>query len=383
MNRYITYAAAAVLLLACGPKAGENTVGVLTEPTSASTNIAGNRYPVVNPDLSVTTRVDAPGAKSVGLDLGGRVYPMTRAEDGLWEVTTEPQVEGFHYYFLHIDSTRIADPASKLFYGCGLMASGIEIPEAGVDYYLEKDVPHGEVRIQRYWSELTKAWRTCYVYIPAEYELNPQKRYPVLYLQHGAGEDETGWSSQGKMDNIMDNLIAEKKAVPMIVVMDRGYAALAEPDPSAARGGMWNFTAFKKVMTEEIIPFIDSNYRTLADRSHRAIAGLSMGGYESWEIGIENQDLFSYVAGFSGSVFPENATDNPLYSDALNDSMNVLFMSIGTAEEQMHTVVAYGFHELLNERGIKHVFYESPGTAHEWLTWRRSLHEYAPLLFRK
>ena len=155
----------------------------LSKPTPATTNLDGKQYPMVNPDLSATFRVVAPEAKTVELDLG-KLYPMTKNSEGVWEVTCDPQVPGFHYYFIHIDGVKVADPSSKLFYGCGMMSSGIEIPEAGVDYYLEKEVPHGEIRMQRYYSDLTKSWRICYVYVPAEYESNPSKRYPVLYLFH-------------------------------------------------------------------------------------------------------------------------------------------------------------------------------------------------------
>ncbi|MDD2641833.1 MAG: esterase, partial [Bacteroidales bacterium] len=167
----------------------------IAEPFSASTNVPGQEYPKINPDLSVTCRVVAPEAFSVELDLCNKLYPMVQVEKGIWEVTSDPQVPGFHYYFINVDGVRISDPSSRLFYGCGLMASGIEIPEAGVDYYLENNVPHGEVRMQRYWSDLTQTWRICYVYTPAEYDSDPDKRYPVLYLQHGGGEDETGWSN--------------------------------------------------------------------------------------------------------------------------------------------------------------------------------------------
>ncbi|MBR7026274.1 MAG: esterase, partial [Bacteroidales bacterium] len=210
--------AAAAVLASCKEKP---VIGLITEPTPASSNLPGKEYPKINPDLSVTFQVNAPQAESVALNLG-KNYPMEKNADGIWEVTCDPQVPGFHYYSIIVDGVQLADPSSQLFYGTGKMSSAIEIPEAGVDFYLPKDVPHGEIRMQRYWSELTQAWRTCYVYLPAEYEKKADKRYPAVYLYHGGGEDETGWAIQGKVDNIMDNLIAEKKAVPMIIVMDRG-----------------------------------------------------------------------------------------------------------------------------------------------------------------
>lgn len=382
MKKHISiFAAAAICAVMASCSARKEDSGMISEPVSASTNILGREYPKINPDLSVTHRLAAPEAESVVLDICGRQYPMTRAVDGLWEVTTDPGlVPGFHYYFLVVDGVRLADPNSKLYYGCGQMASGIEIPEAGAGYSLQRDVPRGEVRLQRYWSDLTGSWRTCYVYTPAEYELKPDKRYPVLYLQHGAGEDETGWSGQGRMDIIMDNLVADKEAVPMIVVMDRGYATLAEPDEAASAGGMFNFTAFDRVMTEEIVPMIDASYRTVADREHRAIAGLSMGGFQAWSIGLGHKDMFAWVGGFSGSGRPGNPERFPA---SLNDEMSLLYVSIGTDEpENMYSGI-YEFHKMLEENGVEHVYYESPGTAHEWLTWRRSLHMFAPMLFRK
>ena len=227
----------ASLITGCAQKPKEKEA---TAPVSASTNILGISYPVVNPDLSVTVRVNAPDADSVKLDLMKK-YPMTKNADGIWEVTSEPQVPGFHYYFLEIDGCSVADPSSELFYGCGRMSSGIEIPEEGVDYYLPQHVPHGEIRTQMYYSDITQAWRKCLVYTPAGYDENNTQKYPVLYLQHGSGEDETGWSNQGKADNILDNLIAGQKAVPMLVVMDRGYATDPTEKETGQKGGAGDY----------------------------------------------------------------------------------------------------------------------------------------------
>ena len=354
----------------------------LSKPTPATTNLDGKQYPMVNPDLSATFRVVAPEAKTVELDLG-KLYPMTKNSDGIWEVTCDPQVPGFHYYFIHIDGVKVADPSSKLFYGCGMMSSGIEIPEAGVDYYLEKEVPHGEIRMQRYYSDLTKSWRICYVYVPAEYESNPSKRYPVLYLFHGGGENETSWPIQGKVDNIMDNLIAAGECKPMLVVMDRGEATLADqPDfqPRRAGGMIMDFTPLDRVVTEEIVPMIDTRYRTLPDRMHRAITGLSMGGFQSWAIGLNHKDKFAYIGGFSGSGL---APTEERYPASLNNEVELLYVGTGTEEPgQMYTGVR-DFHLFLERTGVNHVYFESQGTAHEWLTWRRALKDFAPRLFVK
>jgi enterochelin esterase family protein len=340
---------------------------------------------MVNPDLTVTVRVNAPTADSVTLDLMKK-YPMTKNADGIWEATTEPQVVGFHYYFIDVDGAYVSDPSTELFFGCGLMAGGVEIPEAGADYALEQQVPRGELRTQMYYSDITQSWRRCFVYTPAGYDDDGSTRYPVLYLQHGSGEDETSWGVQGKTDIIMDNLIAGRLAVPMIVVMDRGYAVDPTAKPSGDRR-FAGFNTFERVVTEELVPLIDRTYRTIADRDHRAISGLSMGGFQATSIGFNHTDMFSAIAGFSG-VSPVTAENwatayNGLFADAdaFNSKVKVLYLSLGTEEAARFKMVA-DFHEQLAKAGIKHVYYESPGTAHEWLTWRRSLHGFAQLLFK-
>ncbi|MBQ1693812.1 MAG: esterase, partial [Bacteroidales bacterium] len=235
----------------CQQKEQKAPIGLITEPTPASTNVNGKEYPKINPDLSVVFQVNAPEAETVILDLG-KQYPMTKNADGIWEVTSEPQVPGFHYYSLIVDGVKVADPSSQLFYGTGMMCSAIEIPEVGVDFYLPQDVPHGEIRMQRYWSDLTQSWRTCYVYVPAEYDQNPSKRYPVLYIYHGGGEDETGWAIQGRADIILDNLIAKKEAVPMLIVMDRGEALVPNARMADGPRSMFNFTGVDQVASQEL-----------------------------------------------------------------------------------------------------------------------------------
>lgn len=343
---------------------------------SASTNIVGKEFPKVNPDRSVSFVINAPSAKTVAVDLGGR-HQAVKNDKGQWEVTTTPIVPGFHYYSLLIDGVKVSDPSSQQFFGGGIWTSGIEIPEINVDFYLDKDVPHGEVRMQRYWSELTKNWRVCYVYVPPCYDENLH-RYPVLYLLHGAGEDETGWSTQGKMYNIMDNLIDEGSAVPMIVVMDHGVANI----PEIKSASMFDFTAYEKVVIEELIPMIDSKYRTLADRENRAICGLSLGGFQSWTIAMNNRDKFSWLGGFSGSGKGPGTTPD-LYDASLNKDFHLMFISTGTKESPQMYATVKNFHDILVNAGVKHVFFQSAGTDHEWLTWRRSLYKFAPMLFKK
>jgi enterochelin esterase-like enzyme len=378
------------------------------DSSPASTNVPGAAYPRITPDLRVIFRIQAPEAQKVEFELG-KHYAAQKDAEGFWTATTDPQAPGFHYYFLVIDGVRVSDPASESFYGWGRQASGIEIPEQGVDYYLPKDVPHGDVRERWYHSATTGAWRRVYVYTPPGYDTDRDTRYPVLYLQHGAGEDERGWGNQGRVAFIMDNLIAERKARPMLVVMEKGYATKpgmsgagvpAPPAPPQGTAGRpagapdlsRRFQAFDEVLTKDLIPYIDSAFRTIPDRDHRALAGLSMGGFQAFSIGLDHLDLFSSIGGFSGAGggFGGAAVDlktahNGVMADAgqFNRRVPVLFLSIGTAEPQRMQESVRGYHDALTKAGIKTVFYESPGTSHEWLTWRRSLHEFAPLLFQE
>jgi len=319
------------------------------------------------------------------------IRDRVKDDKGIWSFTTEPLVPGFHYYFLIIDGVQVSDPASESYFGWGKMSSGIEVPETGASYYSLKNVPHGDVRQKWYFSNTTQAWRRCFVYCPPDYNNNLNKKYPVLYLQHGSGEDERSWSVQGKADIIMDNLLAEGKALPMIVVMDQGYAVRAgapAPVPGQQPSGP---SAFEDVVIKDLIPFIDSNFRTLSDRDHRAMAGLSMGGMQTIQITMSNLDKFAYIGGFSGAGrFSGAGLDvskdyNGVLADAdaFNKKVKLLWIGIGTSEPQNMYKAVNGFHMSLSAAGIKHVYYESPGTDHEWLTWRRSLNEFAPLLFKQ
>ena len=370
----------AAALVSC---TGGKQVGVLTEPTSATTNFPGSEYPKINPDLSAIFRNDMPDAKAVSVNVGGKNYEMTKGADGIWEVTTDPLVPGFHYYTMTVDGKRIADPNSRQYFGSFYWSSGIEVPEAGVDYYLEKDVPHGAIEIVRYDSKLTAAVRECYVYLPPQYISEPERRFPVLYLMHGAGENETGWATQGMMRDIMDNLIAAGECEPMIIVCEHGVANLAGAAP-AGGFNLFNFDAFEKVMVEESVPFFDSHLRTLTDRDNRAICGLSLGGFQSYTIGLNHPDLFGWIGGFSGSGRgPGDRRDAEMYPKSLNDDYHLLYISIGTDEPAGMYQGIYDLHVALENLGVNNVYYVSPGTGHEWLTWRRSLHQFAPMLFRK
>ena len=364
------------------------------EGKPAATNVMGAGYPRIHADLSVTFRVKAPDAKKVQVDLG-KPWDMERDSEGVWSVTIPPQVPGFHYYYLNIDGVRVSDPASQNFYGVSRESSGIEIPEAGADYSEIKNVPHGQIRNFRYYSKTVAGWRRAFVYTPPDYDADGKARYPVLYLQHGGGEDETGWPKQGRVDIILDNLIAEKKAVPMIIVMDKGYALKpgeAPPQPPAAGQPRRPFFSrtFEEVVINDLIPAVDSTFRTLTDRDHRAMAGLSMGGMQAFQITLGNLDKFAWIGGFSGSgggmggPFDLKTAYNGVLADAaaFNKRVKLVWIGIGTKEpERMYTSVR-SFHETLTAAGVEHVYYESPGTSHEWLTWRRDLHEFAPQLFR-
>jgi enterochelin esterase family protein len=282
------------------------------------------------------------------------------------------------------------------FYGASRWGSGIEIPATDQEFYSLKRVPHGQVRENLYFSEITRSWRRCFVYTPPDYEKSASGRYPVLYLQHGMGEDETGWPVQGKANLILDNLIAAGKAVPMIIVMDKGYASRpdqsASQNPGGSQSGPGGMSVFEEVLIKEIIPMIDATYRTLPDRGHRAMAGLSMGANQTIRITMNNLDKFSYIGGFSGtSNYPGTAEIDPAtfmngkFSDgeALNNQINLFWLGLGTKEPDPFPGSVGAFRAMLDKTGLRHVYYVSQGTAHEWLTWRRCLNEFAPLLFRK
>jgi enterochelin esterase-like enzyme len=364
----------------------------------ASTNQAGKQYPQVNSEGRVRARIIAPDATRVLLDIGGTQYPLTKGDDGAWMGDSNPQDEGFHYYQIIVDGARVPDPGSMYFYGASRWGSGVEVPAKDRDFYALKDVPHGQLRENLYFSKITNDWRRCFVYTPPDYDKNTTMRFPVLYLQHGSGEDETGWGVQGHANLILDNLIAEKKAVPMIIVMEKGYAtpSTAAGAPVEAWGprrgrGMGGISAFENVLINEVIPMIDANYRTLSDREHRAMAGLSMGANQTIQITMKNLDKFSHIGGFSGtSNYPSTAPLDPeTFSngqfkdgEALNKQIKLFWLGLGTKEPNPFPGSVGAFKDMLDKTGMKYVYYESPGTAHEWLTWRRILYQFAQLLFK-
>lgn len=352
--------------------------------TTVPTVVPLAEYPKVDIHNKVTFMLSANKSKEVLVDICNQKYPMKRAFDGTWYVTTDSLPAGFHYYFFNVDGVNVTDPNSKTYFGCGTMASGIEIPESVNDakfYSYDQHIKHGQIRICNYYSGHEQGMRTCYVYTPASYE-NGNQKYPVLYLQHGMGEDQTGWTTQGQVCNIMDNMIASGNAKEMIVVMDYGNCGYIHGRKKGE--GFNEFGAsFGKIMLEELMPFINDNFRTLSDREHTAMAGLSWGGHQTLDITLGNLDKFAYIGTFSAAVFVDNNKLKELWNGAFadankfNSQVKSLFFGVGSQENFPIKQLSQG----LSEIGIKNQFYLSNGTAHEWLTWRRCLKEFLPSLF--
>ena len=356
----------------------------------ASTNQPGKEFPQVNSEGRVRASISAPEAHKVQLDISAVKYDLVKDTNGVWTGDSGPQDEGFHYYQLWVDGAAVPDPGSLYFYGASRWGSGIEIPAKDQDFYALKNVPHGQIREQIYFSKSNNSLRRCFVYTPPGYDQDLSKRYPVLYLQHGGGEDETGWPNQGKTNLIMDNLISEGKAKPFIIVMDNGAwswpANAPRPKPGERPSGPWPpagwADGFKKTLLEDIIPMIDSNFRTVADQQHRAMAGLSMGGMQTRTITLANTDVFSYIGIFSGGSFSVEEVNN---APGFKENVKLVFVSYGSRE--LENAARFGGDpkvntEALKAAGINTHFYISPLTAHEWQSWRRSLNEFAPLLFQ-
>jgi enterochelin esterase-like enzyme len=406
-------------LLAALPTMAQTNVTVLDDFKPSSLNQPGQQYPQVNSQNYVRFRIAAPNAQSVkvSLGLGGRGgTTLTKGDDNVWTGTTEgPMDEGFHYYHLSVDGGTFNDPGTLNYYGSTRWESGIEVPANDQDFYAVKDVPHGKVQLVLFPSKSTHSTKRAFVYTPPDYDKHSRTRYPVLYLQHGWGEDETAWWNQGHANLIMDNLIAEGKSKPFIIVMTYGMTneggrpgqrrpggggpgapgggtnqapAMASapgaggtnrPAGGPGRGGFAGFgnnAAFETVLVDELIPYIDGNFRTIANQGHRGMAGLSMGGMETHGITLKHLDVFSHIGLFSGGVISTNDVQN---TPGFKKKVKVVFCSCGSRENPSNI---NSNHEALNQIGIKNTAYVSPNTAHEFLTWRRSLHEFAPLLFR-
>jgi enterochelin esterase-like enzyme len=348
----------------------------------ASTNIRSAQYPQILADHRVIFHIKAPDAQKLQIDLG-RKYDMVKDTGGYWTVTTDSISEGFHYYSLLIDGVAIADPSSETFYGMGRMASGIEIPFTGGGYYAMRNVPHGDIRIKKYFSTVTNSWRQFYIYTPPGYDVNTGDKYPVLYILHGGGEDERGWATQGKTDMILDNLIADKKARPMLVVM---------VDGNVSNGGMATFgepvlKRFEDELKSSVIPFVEKNYRTDTGASGRALAGLSLGGLQTLYAGIKNTNMFSYLGVFSSGWFANQpAISDPQYAfmkgnaATINNNLKSFWIAMGGKED-----IAYNNCKVMmtkfDELGIKYTYSEYPG-GHTWPVWRNNLYNFAQVLFK-
>ncbi len=385
------------------PATAEPQARVVEDFKPATSNQQGKQYPQVNSEGRVRARVFAPQAQNVALDLGGVKYPLVKSEDGGWIGVSKPQDEGFHYYQIVVDGAQVPDPNSLYFFGAGRWGSGIEIPAKDQEFYALKNVPHGQLREVFYFAKSSNTNRHCFVYTPPDYDKDPSKRFPVLYLQHGMGEDETGWGNQGHAGLILDNLIADGKARPFIIVMENGSGNFGGPRRGAApaggtngapaRGpGGFNFNAFQTVLIEDLIPYIDGTFRTIADQPHRAMAGLSMGGMQTRTITLANLDKFSHIGVFSGGSIGTNDISDMA---AFKEKVKLVFVSYGSREVDNRNRQAGGpggrggfggdpkaNADALKEAGINSHYYVSPLTAHEWQSWRRSLYQFAPLLFQ-
>jgi len=345
----------------------------------AESNVRSAKYPQILPNGRAIFRIKAPEIQKLQLDLVKK-YDMVKNGEGVWEITTDSLSEGIHYYSLIIDGVAVADPASESFYGMGRMASGIEVPFKGDSYYEVRNVPHGDIRIKKYYSDVTNSWRDFYMYTPPGYDQNTTEKYPVLYIMHGGGEDQRGWAIQGKTDLIIDNLISEKKAVPMIVIMADGNFPLNGFGEEALK-------VFEKELKQSIIPFVEKNYRVKAEAKYRALAGLSMGGIQTLYTGIRNTDLFSSLGVFSSGWFADRKEmSEPQYefiknnADKINNNLKLFWISQGGKED-----IAFNNCKImlsrLDDMKIKYTYYEYPG-GHTWPVWRNDLFNFAKLLFK-
>lgn len=357
-------------------------------------NLSGAQFPRIEADSRVTFRFNAPDAQKVQVSIVNVPFDMLKGPDGVWTYTSEPQDKGYHNYWMIVDGVIVVDPATNAFIGYGHMCNGFEIPDPDGGFYQLKDVPHGNVLIKNYYSTVAGSWRHIFVYTPPDYDKNTSDRYPVLYLQHGGGEDERVWIEMGRTNLILDNLIAEGKIKPFIVVMEtsavgpqfpmgpRPAATAANaPAPGAQRPAApapgtrprFSFDKYAELMIKDMIPWVDKNFRTIPDQAHRAMSGLSMGAMCTKSVTLAHLDTFSYIGLFSGgTIAPDEITDK--------SKVRLVFMSYGSRERGSEGVKAAA--DALNQAGIKSTSYVSPLTAHEWQSWRRSLYEYAQLLFK-
>ena len=398
MKKYLFVSA--LFLAICGsPCFAQSPATIVEDFKPSSVNQPGKEFPQVNSEGRVRTQISAPEAQKVQLDISAVKYDLVKDEKGVWTGESAPQDEGFHYYQIWVDGAAVPDPGSLYFFGAGRWGSGIEIPAKDQDFYALKNVPHGELREVHYFSASSNSVRHAFIYTPPGYDKDNSKRYPVLYLQHGMGENETGWGNQGHANLIMDNLVAEGKAVPFIIVMENSSVKFERPrdpkpesnaktdattkKPVGPMGGFDFAGEFKKVLLNDLIPFVEANYRVVADPNHRAMAGLSMGGMQTRLITLAKPDEFSQVGMFSGgSINMDDINNTPDFKK----NVKLLFISYGSRELE-NPRAGFGGDSKANTEALKGAgmnthFYVSPQTAHEWQSWRRSLYQFAQLVFK-
>ena len=408
---YKSFALFLAAALTSGISLAQTTPATVVEDfKKTSTTQEGKQYPQVNSERRVRASISAPTANKVQLDIGGKKFDMVKNDKGVWTGESDPQDEGFHYYQLNVDGASVPDPGSLYYYGASRWGSGIEIPSKDEDFFALKNVPHGLLSETFYFSKTSNSVRRVYIYLPPGYDKNSGVKYPVLYLQHGMGENETGWGSQGYTARIMDNLIAEGKAKPFIIVMEnssvnmgggprpqgaptatpaqrpaaapQGQTPAAQGQaPAAPRqggmGGMNSAAQFERILLDDLIPYIEANYRVIPNQANRAMAGLSMGGMQTRSIVMANPDKFSHIGMFSSGTFVPTEIKE---FDTYKKNIKLVFMSFGGREGGSARIADAAAE--WTKVGIKGVSYVSPETAHEWHSWRRSLYQFAPLLFK-
>jgi enterochelin esterase-like enzyme len=394
MKKYL-FVSMLLLAISGSPSFAQSPAKVVEDFKPSSVNQPGKEFPQVNSEGRVRTQIKARDAHKVQLDIGAVKYDLVKDTSGVWTGESAPQDEGFHYYQLWVDGAAVPDPGSLYFFGAGRWGSGIEIPAKDQDFYALKNVPHGELREVHYFSASSKSVRHAFIYTPPGYDKDNSKRYPVLYLQHGMGENETGWGNQGHANLIMDNLIAEGKAVPFIIVMENSNVKFERPTapkpgtnandkkPAGPMGGFDFAGEFKNVLLNDLIPYVEANYRVIVDMNHRAMAGLSMGGMQTRIITLANPDKFSQVGMFSGgSISMEDITNTPDFKK----NVKLLFISYGSRELDNPRKGPWGDPkentQAVKEAGMNTSFFVSPLTAHEWQSWRRSLYQFAQIVFK-
>ncbi len=336
-------------------------------------------FPDIHPDRTVTFRITAPDAREVALRLEG-AHAMTKDSEGNWSVTIGPLVPEIYEYSFVVDGAKVLDARNPFVKMGDFSASLVEIPGTPARFDEIQDVPHGTLNLLNYTSSTFKKWRNLYVYLPPQYSAQPTRRFPVLYLRHGNGDNETAWPFEGRAGVILENLIAHGKAVPMVIVMPYG-------ESNATGGGSpEGIDALYRELRDDIMPLVEKRYRVRTDRQSRAIAGLSMGGGQALTIGLKHLDRFAWIGEFSSGMVGDadfrierDFPDVVANSADVNRKLRLLFLSCGTEDPR------YAGHldlvDALASHNIRHVWYPTPGV-HEFKVWRHALNDFLPRLFQ-